>query len=259
MKTVIINADDIGMHPAIDDGVAALVAQGVVTAASVMALGNPDRRALGVMRQCGASLGLHLDFSSPLAHAPRHGAHTFTTTMFAAWSGHLDRGRTRKAIRYQIERFRELTGSLPEFVDGHDRVHQFPVVRDALFEELAEVMPGQSICIRSTAPQVWRGTRAALIALGSGALERMARRAGYLHNTDFYGVYDHSGRTDLGRCWRGWFASQRASGALAMCHPASAARGLEPFRLKEFSFLGGPQFAELLAEYDMRPMPWWRI
>jgi len=247
------------MHPAIDDGVAALAAQGVVTAASVMALGNPDRRALDVMRQCGASLGLHLDFSSPLAHAPQHSAHTFTTTMFAAWTGRLDHTRTRKAIRYQITRYQELTGSQPDFVDGHERVHQFPVIRDALFEELAEVMPGRPLCVRSTAPQVWRGPRAALAALGSGALQRLARRAGYSYNTDFYGVYNQSGATDLARSWRGWFASQRLSGALAMCHPASSARTLEPFRLHEFAFLGGPQFAELLAEYDMRPMPWWRV
>ena len=245
------------MHPAIDDGVAALVAQGMVTAASVMALGKPDRHALSVMRSCGASLGLHLDFTSSLAHAHQHGERTVATTILAAWAGRLDRRRTREAIRYQLQRYQELTGALPEFVDGHEHVHQFPVIREALFEVLAEAAPGRQICIRNTLPLSWRGGKAALIAaLGAGGMLRLAQRAGYYYNTDFYGVYDLSPRADLARCWRNWFASQRVSGALAMCHPASVARSLEPFRLREFLFLGGAQFSDLLAEFEIRPMPW---
>ncbi|HEY1147770.1 MAG TPA: ChbG/HpnK family deacetylase [Pseudoduganella sp.] len=257
MKTVIINADDIGMHPAIDDGVAALVAQGVVTAASVMALGKPDRHALNVMRNCGASLGLHLDFTSSLAHAQQHSDRTVATTILAAWSGRLDRQRTREAIRYQLHRYQELTGALPEFVDGHEHVHQFPVIREALFEVLAEAAPGRQICIRNTLPLCWRGGKAALIAaLGAGRTLRLAQGAGYYYNTDFYGVYDLSPQADLGRQWRNWFASQRVSAALAMCHPASVARSLEPFRLREFLFLGSAHFSDLLAEFQIRPMPW---
>lgn len=259
MKSIIINADDIGMHPAVDDGVAALVAQGVVTAASIMSLGKPDRHALAVMRQCGASLGLHLDFTSSMAHAQQHSKRTVATTILAAWSGSLDPVRTREAVYYQLQRYIALTGGLPEFVDGHEHVHQFPVIRDALFDVLAEVAPGRQICIRNTTPLRWRGSKAALIgALGAGALQRLAYRAGYHCNTDFVGVYDLSAKANLAGCWRSWLSSQRVSGALAMCHPASVARSLEPFRLREFLFLGSPQFAEMLAEFDVRPLPWSR-
>lgn len=259
MKSVIINADDVGMHPAVDDGVAALVSQGIVTAASVMALGSPDRNALTHMRKYGASLGLHLDFTSEMAHRQQHSKRTVAATIVEAWGGRLDPLITREAVRYQFHRYCDLTGALPDFVDGHEHVHQFPVIRDALFEVLAEAAPGKRICIRNTSPMRWRGGKAAIIAaLGASAVQRLAQRGGHHCNADFFGVYDLSSNADLPKYWRGWLSSQKVSGALAMCHPASAARSLEPFRLREFLFLGSPQFIDMLAEFKVQPRPWSR-
>lgn len=122
------------------------------------------------------------------------------------------------------------------------------VIREAMMDVLANAAPGKSFCIRNTSPKRWRGSRAAVIgALGAEATMSLARRAG-----------DLSDQADLAKYWRGWLAPLMQSGALAMCHPSSVARSVEPFRLREFLFLGSSQFADILAEYHIMPMSWSR-
>ncbi|WP_228892644.1 ChbG/HpnK family deacetylase [Pseudoduganella aquatica] len=257
MRRLIINADDIGMHPAIDQGVAALAEQGVVTSASIMALGRPDRDALATLRRYGVNLGLHLDFTSAMAHARYGHRRGVGATIAATWARRMPPQQARTVVLGQLHRFGELTGAMPAFIDGHEHVHQFPVIREALMEVLAAGGGHAAVFLRDTRPRRWRGAKAALIgALGAAELARQARRLGLRSNGDFLGVYDLSGQADLPALWRGWLASIAPAGALAMCHPAAAHPALEQFRRREFRFLGSTQFADMLAEFQVQPACW---
>jgi predicted glycoside hydrolase/deacetylase ChbG (UPF0249 family) len=259
---LIINADDVGMHPAIDAGVIELARQGIVTSASVMSLGRPTRAAIDALQGAGVDLGLHLDFTSALAHAAYHQAAALPGMIAAAWTRTLRQERLRTMIAGQLDRFCQLTGRAPVFVDGHEHVHQFPVIREALLEALDGNRYGAAVHIRDTRPVRWRGAKAAIIgALGARALRSQAAQAGHPANRDFLGVYDLSGNADLPALWRGWLRSlprQGAAGALAMCHPALPQRGgsLEPFRLREYAWLSSPEFAAMLREADVAPAHW---
>lgn len=262
MAPLIINADDIGMHPAIDAGVIELARQGIVTSASVMSLGRPTRAAIDALHGAGVDLGLHLDFTSAMAQAAYHQAATLPGLIAAAWSRSLRQERLRTMIAGQLERFCQLTGRPPVFVDGHEHVHQFPVIREALLQALAGNRYGAAVHIRDTRPARWRGAKAAIIgALGAASLRRQAARAGHPANRDFLGVYDLSDSADLPALWRGWLRSvprQGVTGALAMCHPALPQHGggMEPFRLREYAWLSSPEFAALLRETHVTPAHW---
>jgi predicted glycoside hydrolase/deacetylase ChbG (UPF0249 family) len=256
LRRLIINADDIGMHPAIDCGVAALAGKGLVTSASIMALGRPDRDSLAALRSHGVCLGLHLDFTSAMAHARYGHRRGVAATIAAAWARRLAPHEARAVVRGQLHRFGELTGAMPAFIDGHEHVHQFPVIREALLEVLDGCRQREALFLRDTRPRHWRGAKAALIgALGAATLARKARRQGLRSNRDFLGVYDLSPAADLAALWRGWLASA-SPGSLAMCHPGAPHAALEPFRQKEFDFLASTQFADLLAEFQIETAGW---
>ena len=261
MKPLIINADDVGMHPAIDGAVIELAHAGIVTSASVMALGRPTRTAIDALHAAQVDLGLHLDFTSALAHAAYGTSASLPGLMAAAWSRQLPRDRLRTAIAGQLERFCQLTGRPPVFIDGHEHVHQFPQIREALLDALAFHGYRATVHIRDTRPRRWRGAKAAIIGLlGARTLRRQARAAGHPANGDFLGVYDLSDHADLPALWRGWLAGVPHGGALAMCHPAvpQHGRSLEPFRLREYAWLTSPAFAALLRASGVAPAHWLR-
>lgn len=256
MKGLILNADDIGLHPAVDDAVTELAAKGIIRSASVMALGRPNRDRLTSMARMGVDLGLHLDFTSELAHAAYRRETSLPSLMLSAWCGTLNADHVRCALDGQLQRFGELTGRLPDFIDGHQHVHQFPVIREALAQAL-ERYGERSIRVRSTRSRCWRGGKAALIGmLGSEALGRRLEPLGFSRNTDFMGVYDLSADADLAGLWRRWLAGAPEQGGLAMCHPALKDWGGEAFRVREYQFLASQRFRELCSEFAVQAVNW---
>jgi predicted glycoside hydrolase/deacetylase ChbG (UPF0249 family) len=260
-RTLILNADDIGLHPAVDQAVAQLAGSGIVTSASILTLAAPQHDALTHMREHGIDLGLHLDFTSALANRRYRTTRSVASTIVEAWSGRFDATQARAIVRDQLDRFGVITGHAPHFIDGHEHVHQLPVIRRALLDVLAEQKLAPQIFIRNPVPRRWRGAKAALIGmLGARSMARQAQHAGHRCNTDFFGVYDLRRNVDLPALWQGWLASIRGSGALAMCHPAASAQvgdtQAAPFRLREFQFLSSARFGELLAQYSIATGTW---
>ena len=248
-KTLIVNADDIGLHPAVDNAVAELAERALITSASVMSLGAADRDALGAMIGLGMDLGLHLDFTSVFA-CRRYGTDcTVNSLIGQTWLRRLSPEQTHHIVNEQLDRFETLVGAVPVFVDGHEHVHQFPVIREALMQVLAERYPGRRMFLRNTAPRRWQGAKAAIIGmLGAGSLRRLAREKGHAWNADFAGVYDFHPESDLPVLWSGWLATCR-SGGVIMCHPASAeveGDAIAAARVREYRFLASRDFDALL-------------
>ena len=103
MRTLIINADDFGLSPGVNDGIVEAHARGVVTSTSLMVLAPAATGAVALARSHPQlSVGLHFVDDSPQLDDPRHAAAEF--------------GK-------QLERFRELTGRDPTHVDSHHHVH----------------------------------------------------------------------------------------------------------------------------------------
>lgn len=259
-KKVIINADDVGMHPAVDFAIAELAEKGIISSASLMSLGAPVDDALDVMANREVDLGLHLDFTSTFANQRYGTAYSVKSLIIAAWRRQLDPKHVRNVINEQLSRFEELVGAPPAFIDGHEHVHQFPTVRETLFQVLRDRYPHQRFLIRSTNPASWRGTKAAIIAaLGSRATRRLAVDAGHQCNTDFGGVYDFSPASDLHGLWSGWLHAIKPNGGLIMCHPARsfiAEDPISPARVREFQFLASGECAGLLSEYAVQVSSW---
>lgn len=225
--------------------------------------------ALRRLRVGGIDAGLHLDFTEhPLAPSMRHGLWPLIGAAYRAYGARLDHDALRAEIRAQLDAFEDGLGRAPDFVDGHQHVHQLPAVRGELIDELVRRYGTRGPWLRRTrcrfAASAVAGTSAlmksaVIEALGAGALEAAARRAGLAQNQALLGVYDfNGGATHYRRLMRAWLRAAR-DGDLLMCHPADGCPpddALAAAREAEFKVLSNDGFVRWLndAGVELRPM-----
>jgi predicted glycoside hydrolase/deacetylase ChbG (UPF0249 family) len=205
-------------------------------------------------------LGLHLDLTEcPVLAGSRRGLREL---IVASGLQRLDTGALRAEIRAQLDGFDQALGHAPAFVDGHQHVHQLPMVRRELLAELGRRYGAARPWLRSTRRARGAGPagKAVLIEiLGARGLAALARRQGHAQNRHLLGVYDFSGGADRYRTLlAGWLAGAE-DGDLLMCHPSRAADPADPIgraRQAEFEVVGSPGFGAQLqaAGLELAPM-----
>jgi chitin disaccharide deacetylase len=106
-RFLIVNADDLGMTAAVNEGIFAAHVGGIVTSASLMVLRDEAPAAV-------ETLAAHPDLAAGL---------------------HLERA---EGCRAQLDRFREMVGRDPTHLDSHKHVHETDPAFGAAAEELAD-------------------------------------------------------------------------------------------------------------------------
>lgn len=247
------------MNPAVNAGILSLAGSGRLSATSLLVDGPAARRDTPALLASGLQIGLHLNFTEsfgqpglclPLGRLIR-----------AAWLGRLPDGAVRDAVRRQLALFQDITGREPDYVDGHQHVHQLPGIRDALLESLPAPCAGRpwvrDVGRPRTAglPPRLRFKAAVIAGLGAAGLRRRAVARGHALNPGFLGVYDFKGGVPAYEGWmRRWLASCR-DGDVLMCHPALGADATDTLsaqRQAEYEVLAGPLMGRLLVEHHLR-------
>ncbi len=254
---VVLCADDFAMHPAIDDAVVQLAQMGRLSATSCMATSPRWVEAARTLRAGPSALstGLHLNLTEG------HGgeAPTLGAVLIDAYARRLDGAAITRTITRQLDDFEQAMQRAPDFIDGHQHVHQLPVVRDALLAVLAARYRGDAApSIRATVPAraSWSAGKAGVLALLGGLLFRsQLRRRGLRHNHGFAGVYGFDAATpaDYGHHMDRWLAGCE-DGTLMMCHPANAlvaGDAIAAARVVEFDYLSSDAFGESLSRFGI--------
>jgi len=118
MRELVVNADDLGLSPGVNDGILEAHANGIVTSASLMVTRAGTEHAAALLTEHPTlSVGLHFEDD---------GLHDLD-----------DPAQAAELFAAQLERFRELTGSDPTHIDSHHHVHGEDE-RLELFRTLAE-------------------------------------------------------------------------------------------------------------------------
>lgn len=216
-------------------------------------------------------LGLHLDFTeAPLLPGT---VRSLNSLIRASFLRRLNRPSVRAEIKAQLDAFEAAIGRAPAYIDGHQHVHQFPVVRDELLAELTERYRGFKPWLRSTRrasttragaatnPLPWLKPRI-VQRLGAAGLASAAVASGYRLNGRLLGVYDFAGGVNrYAGLMVGWLASAR-HGDVLMCHPSVAIDCDDPLikaRCVEFDVLSGPAFQVQLEQASVALQPMSRI
>lgn len=262
MTPLIISADDYAQSAAIDRGILSLVEQSRISAFSCLVLSPrwPDAasRITPALRS-QADVGLHLDFTQyeQAARSP------LSWLIAKSLARALPRKAIRAAIITQLNHFEDALGNAPDYIDGHQHVHQLPQIRDELVDVMVQRYRHRLPWLRIARPPASDGFKGWVIgSLGSSALSRLARRHGIRHNRHLFGVYDFQGSASAyGERLAGWLAAaavQKSTGVL-MCHPAEEADSAvdslqDPIyraRLNEHRILSNDALPGLMEKYRL--------
>jgi predicted glycoside hydrolase/deacetylase ChbG (UPF0249 family) len=267
-RSICLCVDDFGMHPGIDSAALRLAEMGRVHAVSCMVGGNSWSSSSPLLRpMVKVDVGLHLDFTeSPLLTGSRRTLPAMVFTSHLRW---LDSRAIRAEIRAQLDAFEQAMGRSPSFIDGHQHVHQLPMVRNELLAELQARASRLSPWIRSTrAPRVGPSGLAGIPglikprvveSLGARRLSAEAKRFGHKQNKHLLGVYDFRGGSSRYLTLLARWCRHASNGDLLMCHPSESRAEGDPLieaRCCEFDVLCGEAFEVELqrAQLLLAPM-----
>ncbi|HZH28453.1 MAG TPA: ChbG/HpnK family deacetylase [Azospirillaceae bacterium] len=264
----VLCADDYALSPGVSRAILDLLERGRLSATSCMSI-RPEwaRHASWLRSYVGrVDLGLHFTLTDhrPLGPMPRLAPGgrlpTLGGLLRLAFAGRLDPEEIAAELDRQLAAFVAHLGHPPDYVDGHQHVHQLPVVRDVLVRRLAGSGSYVRLCAERPATIVRRGVAVpkALFIAGLGlGLRRLLVRHGIRHNAGFGGVYAFDTRASFGHLFER-FVHGIGPGALVMCHPGfpddvlrEVDRLVEP-RLPEHRWLAGPGFRDLLDRHGLR-------
>jgi predicted glycoside hydrolase/deacetylase ChbG (UPF0249 family) len=143
-RYLIVNADDFGRSPGVNEGIIESHEQGVVTSASLMVRWPAAAAAAAYGRtHPGLSVGLHVDLSEWIYRDDNWFA------VYEVVPAH-DAGAVRREVDRQLAAFRDLMGRDPTHVDSHQHVHRQDPVRSVL----ADVADALAVPLRSFSPSV---------------------------------------------------------------------------------------------------------
>lgn len=257
-RAISVCVDDFGQHEGINQAALELATRGRVSALSCLVDGPAWSTGAQALRteSVAAEVGLHLNFTEDFGQG---GCLPLGILIARCYARLLDRAAIRRAIERQFDRFEAAMGRLPAFVDGHQHVHQLPVIRDVLIEVMDRRCGAARPWLRATLPPaacrragLSRATalKSWLIArLGARPLARIARRHGYRQNGHLVGAYGFEpSEADYLVKLRHWLACA-GDGDVLMCHPSLPWEGADPLRAvraMEYRVLAGEEFSALL-------------
>jgi len=265
-KGLVICADDYGLAPGIGRAVRALAKNNCISATSCMTTSPYWQGEAVLMKELkpDIELGLHL----VLTDQPSLGGHsdltikgrfpTLAVQLKKALMKSLPVQAVRAEIELQIDVFKSATGRYPDYIDGHQHVHQFPVIRNCLIDVMRGHRELQNAWIRVCWESPWRMIkrrialgRALSIGLFGYPLRRLAQANGFRTNLGFAGIYDIGVRPYDDKLLEKMIGPS-INGTVIMCHPGFVDEALcqsdtltDP-REEEFRYLESRQFQTLL-------------
>ncbi len=226
-RDIYLCADDYAQNEGISRSIEALAYEKRINAISCMVTtptwAMRSTQLKPYLGSCYVGLHLNLTEGTPLsqAWAKTYGA-TFKSLawlIMMCFSRRLDQQVVALELDKQLDAFIMETGCLPDFIDGHQHIHQFLVIREHLLSK-----PHRYTRFRNTSPRQQEGSffdglpKKQLIArLGGRSFNDMLVEKNRL-NTSFSGVYNfkHAGKY---RQYFTQFLKNSASHGLIMCHP----------------------------------------
>lgn len=267
LRRIWLCADDYGISHSVNMAVRDLVLQGRINATSVMVVAPTFKRSealslailnAGTQR---VAIGLHLTLTAPFkplstGYAPlrKDAFLPLKSTLRAAMLRMLRPEKVAVEVAAQIKAFEAAFGRLPDFIDGHQHVHLFPQIRDAVLNVARDRAPDAWIrqCGRLASVARPGDRKAWVLDHLSRAFRKRAKKLGVKVNPAFAGTYDFDSRPDFPALFPG-FLEGLPDGSVVMCHPGHVddeLQRLDPLttlREDEYKYFAGDNFPSVLA------------
>lgn len=277
LRRLVVNADDAGIDVARNVGILEAHERGVVRSATVLAMGRGFEDFVRRARAApGLGVGVHLNLSVCCPPASAEGVPGAFAEKHALWARleqrALDQALLRRELEAQLRRVVD-AGLAPTHVDGHNHIHVFPCVAEAL-DELEAEFP---FVARRRCPRSYEfgatGAQAAQPPASPTSAESSAARVKSARLAALAGLRrPNAGPSQFaGFALEGCFELARLLQVLEACpgealelmtHPGRCVAGgavpfsREPAREAELRVLCDPRLRAWLAERDVALVHW---
>jgi len=252
-------ADDFGLSQAVCAAIVELAQERRINAVSCMTNAPYWKKSASALKHLPTSvgIGLHLNLTEGRPLSPElariwPSLPSLPMLMARAHLGLIPMAAVSCEIRAQWAAFTQDCGVQPMYVDGHQHVHQFPGIRQALLTAFDQfkVRPA----VRNTAQLVGPGfafKRWVIRHSGARQLQVALRQRNLPHNTALLGAYDLKS-SNYRALMQAWLAALPSPGGLLFCHPGlpganSADDPIGAARQREFTYLASEDFTQDLA------------
>lgn len=261
-------ADDYGISPGVNAAIRDLVSRGRLNATSAMVVApSLTSGEIGSLKAAGrVAIGLHLTLTAPFSpltpdFTPLSQAmfHPLRAMLRLAMLRQLDRGALAREVDAQMSAFTERFSRPPDYIDGHQHVHLFPQVRDAVLDSARRLAPNAWIRQCGSAQPLYgrlNDPKGLLIDCLSRAFRARSQRIGIRTNPAFAGTYTYRADVDFPNLFPGFLHGLPEDG-LVMCHPGHVDAELErldpltTLREREYDYFRSDAFAEVLKIHDL--------
>jgi predicted glycoside hydrolase/deacetylase ChbG (UPF0249 family) len=265
MKNLILCADDYAQSDEISTGIRMAYEAGRINAISCLT-NMPDWPKAGsaLLKTCSKGLlGLHLNFTFGHALSSEwrtHYAEVFQSLprlIFLNYFRQLNPAIVIAECAAQLNAFRDVMGRDPDFFDGHQHVHQLPVMRQGLLTLFSEEHLQGFVRVAAHHRGFIRKTISAIKVLviahlGGVSLRGELKQAHIPMNTSFSGVYSFRQSAHYRQFFNQFLAESDHYG-LIMCHPGLPSNDktdpLYSSRNDELRYLMSDEFLSDLRAY----------
>lgn len=259
MKNIIFCADDYGQNSAISQAIIELLQKNRLSATSCLTTSDlwlAHAKWLHPFKN-QADIGLHFNLTegNPLS-AQFKAFVPVNNLLVRSYLHFLDASAIEAELNAQLDRFIEGMGQYPQFVDGHQHIHQFPVVRKVFLKVYEKRLRAQKVYVRCVYdPSVWLRFRDSgyikqcMIQLSGAYTFKKALMAKKIpHNQSFAGSYGFADAKDIAKMFPA-FLERSKEGGLIMCHPGleNAEDPIGAARYQEFQYLSSDQFKQICS------------
>ena len=286
-RPIIINVDDLGLSTAVNDAVIHLAELGRIGASSYMVGGTITASDINQLKNFNVDVGLHLDLTGIFPSTLRG---SLKSIIVASYLRRFNSMQVTDIIKQQLDGFEDRFNHAPVFIDGHQHIHQFPIIRHCLIKELTnrysnEISKG-TLSARVTTPLINDVKSWIIYALGGYGWRQSCEHNHIKTNDKFGGVYGfNADNQKLALLWEQWLQSSprnvglstkpltlnstlsitpvHLSPTLIMCHPAVPENGsnnwedeIKAAREMEYDWLISHEFEDLLHKYNVRLLSW---
>lgn len=232
-KPLLICADDFAQNKAVCDGILQLVEHSRINAVSCLvntALWfKASQHLLRVKPQ--PLVGLHFNLTTSQALSPAwrnklgHSLPSLSKLIAMAYSKQLDVKLVTAELDAQLDLFMQCMKTKPDFVDGHQHVHQLPIIRDALINcyqrhQLTGFIRNTSNGLLDWLTVSGLPKQALISLLGGLTFKKMLTKQRIDFNPSFAGIYNFAKAKHYPLYFKRFLANSSSNG-LIMCHPGA--------------------------------------
>lgn len=259
-KLLILCADDYGQNEPISQGIFELVRLQRITAVSCLTnlpnLFNYAKWLLPYQNQIDIGLHFNLTHGATLCYASSLN-HKEKFPKLNYWLvksrlRNIDKEAIAQEFKAQLIQFREAYQKLPDFIDGHQHIHQLPVIREIILNVCSKIMQGHDFYIRNTSEpyrQLFKGParfkRSIIQLSGSHSLRKILTKKQIKHNSSFSGYYNFRDASHYSNLFPRFLANI-THGGLIMCHPGLKSNDMDDpireSRVYEYEYFKSQKF-----------------